>query len=174
MRAVGVVVCIRDGCVHSGAGGSSGSFWFVGFIRARLVGRRVQWSALMESSGSFGFVGFIWSRSGRRWQARPRCGLVHSGSLGAFVRALPVLGFIRVSWVVSGAPLGSSGSFGLVGSIWARPGGRLVYEGSLGLFGAALGSSGSFWLVGFMLAHPGRRLVHWRSLWASSGTFVFI
>ena len=67
------------------------------------------------SSGSFGF-GFIRARTGGRQ--------VNSGSLSIFGRALGVIGFIVVSWIHSGAPCGSSGSFAFVRFLRGRPGGR--------------------------------------------------
>ena len=80
------------------------------------------------SSGSLGFVGFI---RARLWLRR-----VYSGSLGSFRRAVGVAGFISVRWVHSSATWwslgGWTGSFRIVGFIWARSGGHL---------GALLGSS---------------------------------
>ena len=88
---------IRVYWVNSGAPfGSSGSFGFVGFVRA---GRRVHSGSLSSFwhvlgwSGSFRFVGLIWLRP---WGCQ-----VHSISLGSFGRTLGVVGFI---WVRSGAP----------------------------------------------------------------------
>ena len=67
------------------------------------------------------FVGLILELPGR--------GRVHSDSLGAFRRALGVVGFIRVRWVHSRAwePLGL---FGIVWFILARPGGPRVHSGT--------------------------------------------
>ena len=118
---------------------SFGSCWI---IRARTGGCRVHWGAPLASSGSFwhapcficfclvhscsfgsfghapGVVGFIRARSGRRWVHLnatlvfiPFLG-VHLRSIGTFARAPDVVEFIRVSLVHSGAPRGSSGSFG--------------------------------------------------------------
>ena len=58
-----------------------------------------------------------------------------------------VVGVILVRWIYSGAPCGSSGSFGFVGYIRPRPGGRRIHSGSLGSFVRALG------VVGFILIH---------------------
>ena len=94
-RALGVL-----GYIHSvrpgGPWGSSDSFMFVRFIRARQGGSLVNFGAPWWSSGSFGFVGFIRSRLGGR--------RAHSVSLGSFKRALGVVGFIRVRWVHSSTP----------------------------------------------------------------------
>ena len=62
-----------------------------------------------------------------------------------------VVGFIRGRWVYSGAPWGSSGSFGIVGFIRVFPGGRCVHSRSLGSFRCAL-------------AVPGGHRVHSESL----------
>ena len=116
--------------------------WFVGFIPACQRG----------------FVGFIRARPGCRLVPWSRRG--HSGTLGSFRRAqgvvefIPVsfrrvqfvVGFIRVGWVHLAAPLWSLGSFGFVGFVRARSGGRRVNlgapMGSLGTFGRALGVVG--------------------------------
>ena len=55
-----------------------------------------------------------------------------------------VVGVILVRWIYSGAPCGSSGSFGFVAYIRPRPGGRRIHSGS---FVRALG------VVGFILIH---------------------
>ena len=71
--------------------------------------------------------GFIPFHSPALWviRARPGCRRILLGTLrvsfGSFIRGLALLGFIR-----------------------ARPGGLLVYSGSLGSFGSALGVVGSF------------------------------
>ena len=111
--------------VHSGATwGSSGSFRFVGFIRARPGGRCVRSGSLgsfMHGLGDIGFIGFVWftlahlmglrvhlGSVGLFWRAdsvvgpfvlvnkRPRCRRVQLGFLGSLVLALGVIGFIRV------------------------------------------------------------------------------
>ena len=157
---LGVVGFIRFRWVYSGGSWlSSGSFVFVAFVKARpgcRLLRLVRFSGA-PSPGSCGFVGFIlarpgcrllrWVRSFAPWGCR-----VHSGSLSLFRRVLAVVGFIRVHWVYSGAPLGSPGSFVLVCFIRARP---PVLDGS---FGRALGVLRLFWV----------RLVHPWTPWGSS------
>ena len=110
--------CLRDRWVNSGV---------VGFIR----GGWVPLGAPYGSSGSFGVVGLMWVRPG---------GLrVNSWSLGSFVCALGVVGFIRDRWVHwLSTPWVSSGSFGSVGFTGVRPGGRPVHSRSLGSLGCAL------------------------------------
>ena len=65
-----------------------------------------------------------------------------------------VVGFIWVGWVQSGAPLVSSGSFGFVGFIWARPGSCRVHSGTPWVSSAYLGFLGSLgralWVVRFI------------------------
>ena len=83
-----------------------------------------------------GVDGFILARPGGR--------RVHSGSLGAFGRAIAVVGIIRVGLVHAGAP-------------W----GRWVHSGWLGSFGCALVAlSASFVDVGFIPARPGGHRIH--------------
>ena len=102
-----------DRCVHSGAPLlSSGSFGFVGFIRSRPGGRRAHSVSLGSFKRALGVVRYI---------------RVHSGS---FERVVGVVGFIRVRWVHSGAPLGSSGLFELIGHIGVCPDGRRVNLGA--------------------------------------------
>ena len=163
--------------VHSCAPcGSSYSFLFVGFIRARfgcclVVGIiRVCWvhsGALLGSSGSFGYVGFI--------QARPVVRRGHLGWLGSFGRALCVIlvllrtfgrslwviVFIRVRWVYLGAPWVSSCTYGYLWFIRALPG-VVVYIRVLWVHSGATGRS--FGFVGFVPARPGGRRVYSRSL----------
>ena len=104
----GVVLIIRvlRACpggrwVHSGSPwGSSGSFEFVRFVRARLGSCRVHldsWGSFKRDmrvvgfiqvhSDSFRFIQVHWVRLGGR--------LVHSDSLGSLGRALDVVWFIR-------------------------------------------------------------------------------
>ena len=63
-----------------------------------------------------------------------------------------VIGFIRVRWVLSGAPSGWSGSFGFVGFILAHPVDRQVISDSLGTFGNALAV---VWFIRFRWLHSG-------------------
>ena len=99
--ALSVVGFIWSRCVN-------GSFRFVGFTRVRPAGHR----AYLGSLGSRGFALGVVELDKRR------C-------------ALGVVGFIQGRWVYSGAPWGSSGSFGVVGFAWVHPGGRQVHSGSL-------------------------------------------
>ena len=69
-----------------------------------------------------------------------------------------VVVFIRVRCVHWGTPLGSSGSFGVLGFNQQRPGGRWV------LWRSHLGSSRSFEFVGFIRARPFGRLFYSGSL----------
>ena len=152
--------------VHSGATwGSSGSFRFVGFIRARPGGRCVRSGSLgsfMHGLGDIGFIGFVWFTLAHLMGRR-----VHLGSVGLFWRAdsvvgpfsgLDVVGFNWVSWVHSCSLSGSLGSFGcdlgVVGFVQALPGCRCIH------FGASWGSSGSFGFVGFFRARQCGRWVH--------------
>ena len=136
----------------------------VGLIRARPgcprihscpLGREcpggdgVRSCAPLRSSGSFMLIAYP---GGRR---------VHSGSLGSFVRALVVGGFIRVRCVRSGAPWVSSSSFGFIRGL---PGGRRVHSGSLGSFRRGLG------VVGFINVRWVHSGAHWRSS-VYSGSF---
>ena len=98
-----------------------GSF---GFVQALTAGRRVY----------FILAGFIW--------ACPRCRLVHSRSLGSFMRVLAVVGLIWVSRVHSGSLWVTLGSFWFIGSILMLAGHGRVHPGSVGLFGRALGFVG--------------------------------
>ena len=131
--------------------GSSSSFRFIGFICSAPGCRWVHSGATCVSIGSFGprlgMVGFIcvrWVHSGESlgslcsfvcalgadefiW-ARPWGRRVHFGSFQralavvcSFVRALVVVGFIRVRNILSGALLGSWCAFGMVAYIRARP-----------------------------------------------------
>ena len=83
------------------------SFGFVRFIRAIPGVRRVRSGWL----GSFG-------RALEVIRARPGGRRGHSGSLVSFVGALDIVLF---RWVHSGAPWGSSGSFGFVGALLRGP-----------------------------------------------------
>ena len=142
-----VVAFIRarpwDRWVHSGARcGVSGSFWSVGFTRARPGGGRVYLGSLR----SFGcVVVFIRARPGGCWvqSDAPRG---HSITLkGSFRRTLGVVGFIRERsggrWVYSGAYWWLSGSLWIVGT---RPGGRRLHSVHSG---APWKSFDSFWRV---------------------------
>ena len=81
------------------------------------------------------------------------------GSLGPLAHAPCVVWFIGCRWVQSCVPpLGSMGSFRVVGFTLARPGGRSV------LSCAPWKSLGSFGVIGFIRARPGGR-------WVYPGTF---
>ena len=91
---------------------------------------------------------------------RPGCCSVHSGSLGSPGYDLGVVGFILGRWVHWCAPCWSTGSFGVVGFTWVRPGCRRVHSGRCVHAGRAWKLSGSFGVVGFTLVRPGGRSVH--------------
>ena len=125
------------------------------------------------------YVGFAsWVSLGSFWRAL----WFRRGSLGSFG---PALGVVWFRWVHSSAPFGSLGSFGLVGFIYTRHGGRPVYLGSLCSIGRALVFVGFTptrrWVhscsigrvqdvVGFILA----RWVHSGAPWGSSCSFGFV
>ena len=115
------------------------SFQFVWMIRARVS--LVHSGAPQWSSGSSGFVWLIRARLG---VCRVDSGSF--GSFGRASRVIRVrhraTGFVRVHLVHSGSPLRSSGSFVFVWFIRASPGGRSVYSGS---FGRAPGVVGFIW-----------------------------
>ena len=115
-----VYILARTGCrrLHSR--------WYGSFWRA--------WG----SSSFFAFVGFI--------QARSRGRLVYFDSSGSLGRALGVVGFIPVHWVLM------------------RPGRDRVHLGSLRLFRRALGFVG---LIGV-------DWVHYDASWVSSGSLLFV
>ena len=69
-----------------------------------------------------------------------------------------VVGFLREPFVPWGAPMGSSGSIGVVGFIRVHPGGCQVHSV------APCQSSGSFRVVGFIWVCPRGRWVHWEPL----------
>ena len=104
--ALGVVGFVWVRCVRLlGPWGSSGWFWFAGFIGVRPGGRRivrgrwVLWGALMVSSGSLGVAGFIGVRPGAR-RVRSvlgslECHRGRSGLLGSFRCTLGFVGFVR-------------------------------------------------------------------------------
>ena len=162
--AIGVTIFIR---VYSGASWAwSRSFVLVGFFSALPW---VRW----DQSGS---LGSFWPAMGVGGFIRVRCG----STLGVvvFVRGRRgVVRFIRVRWVHSGSHWGSTGSFGLVGFIWVRPGGGVVHSRSLAF--VFMRSSASFVFVEFTQARPGCRWVHsnlrslvsfQRALWVHSGS----
>ena len=129
-------MCIRDGCVDSGASRQwSGSLGFLSFI-----------PAFRRSMGVVGVILVHLFHSGRLDHSRSWGPRVHSSSFG---RALGVVCFIRVRCVHLGAEWGS------FGFIRVRLGGRRVH---LGLFGHAVG------VAGFIRSRPGCRLVHSGSL----------
>ena len=81
---------------------------------------------------------------------------VHSWSMGSFVCALEIVGFIWGHWVSSGALCGSLGSLWVVRYIMVCPGGRRVHLGSLaGAPSGSLSVAGLIWsalgVVGFIL-----------------------
>ena len=71
-----------------------------------------------------------------------------------------VVGFILGHWVHWGAPLVSSGSFGVTGFTGVLPGGRRVHPASLGSLVCALG------FAGFIKGH----WVNWGVPWGTSGS----
>ena len=163
---------IRGRLVHSGAPlVSSGPFVAVGVIPVCpgvVVFFQVSWLnsvAHWWSCGSFGAFEFI---------LVPGVCRVPSGSLGSFVCAHGVFGFVRRC---SGAPWWSMDSFGIIRLIWVLLVGRWVHLGSLCSFGCAMGvvglirvrsgapwvSMGSFWSLDTSCA-----------LWVPFGTFVFV
>ena len=75
-----------------------------------------------------------------------------SGSLVSLGRSLQAVRVIRIRWVRSGAPWGSTGIFGVVGFIRVRPGGSRVHAGSLCSFGRALEVVG---FIRFLGVHSG-------------------
>ena len=141
---------IRVCFVHSGEPrGSSGSFGFVCFTRARQHVLRihslllVNSGAIQGSSCSFGraanVVGVLLifpdahrGSSISFWfiRARPGVRKVHSRSFCLFDRAPGVIDFIRVRLVHSCAPRGSSASFTFVWFIHAHTGGHWVHSRS--------------------------------------------
>ena len=122
------------------------ALWVVGFI---LI-RRVHFGSFGRPLGVVGFrYACFWAHSRAAWGSSGSFGSLGSFGqvqgyvagtpwvlLGSFRRVLGVIGFIRVRWVHTGAPLGS---FGFYGSIRARRDGRWVH------LGAPWWSSGSFW-----------------------------
>ena len=198
---VHVVGFIRLHWVGSGEPwGSSGSFGFVGFIRARIgihsglfgslecamefiqarLGGGRRSGANRGSLGLFGFVGFIRARTGGR--------RFHSCSLGSFGHALVStcsFGFVRAlhgGRRVHSGSLGSSmralGVVGFVGFIRARQGCRLVNYGAPWdcrvHSGAPLLSSSSFGFVGFIRSRPGGRPAHLVSLGSFKRALVVV
>ena len=104
------------------------SFWFLGLIRARPGGRRVNSDSLGPGLGIVGFISVRSVRLGVAWMS--------SRSFGG---EMPVVRFILVLSARSDAPWWSSDSFGLVGFIQVRQVGHRVHSGSfghtLGVFG---------------------------------------
>ena len=92
---------------------------------------------------ALGVVGFIrdhWVH----WRAPGKLS-VHPGSLKSLGCVLAFVGFIRSRLVHGDAPLGPSGSSGVVGFTGVRPWCRWVHPGSLGSLGCALGAIVLIW-----------------------------
>ena len=84
--------------------GSSDSFWLVVFMWACLRCLWVHSGQPLWLTGSFGFVGFIRARPGVVRFILFHYGAPYGSSVSSFGRALCFVGFIRVRWVHSVAP----------------------------------------------------------------------
>ena len=179
MRVLAVVIQVH--CVFQFIWVRWGHFGrALGYFRVDWVNSDTSWAW----SGSFGFVGLIRARSGghsvhscAQWWWYGLFG-AQLGTLGSFGPVMVVVLFIMVRRIHSCAFLRWPGSVGLIRARnWDRKAYSDAHSMSLGTFGSTLPLAGSYGFVGFIEARSVGPRVHWVNSgvycgW--SGSFLFV